>query len=51
MEMNRAMELMTQGNVCSESVLLATCQEFGLKIDDKLIPLSLRSLPATPRGE
>jgi hypothetical protein len=51
MEVNKAMELMTQGNVCSESVLLATCQEFGLEIDNKLIPRSLRSLPATPCGE
>jgi len=38
MEMNKAMEFMTQGYVCSESVLLATCQEFGLEIDDKVIP-------------
>jgi hypothetical protein len=37
-----------QGYVCSESVLLATCQEFGIEIDDKIIPRSLRSLPATP---
>jgi len=38
MEMNKAMEFMTQGYVCSESVLLATCQEFGIDIDDKIIP-------------
>ena len=36
--MNKAMEYMTQGYVCSESVLLATCQEFGIEIDDKIIP-------------
>jgi C_GCAxxG_C_C family probable redox protein len=38
MEMNRAMEHMTKGYVCSESVLLATCEEFGIEIDDKIIP-------------
>ncbi len=38
MEANRAMKIMAEGNVCSESVLLATCQEFGIEIDDRIIP-------------
>ena len=38
MEANRATENMMQGHVCSESVLLALCQEFGIEIDDKIIP-------------
>jgi len=38
MEMNRAMEHMTKGYVCSESVLLATCEEFEIEVDDKIIP-------------
>ena len=38
MEMNRATEIMAQGHVCSESVLLAVCQEFGMEVDDKIIP-------------
>lgn len=38
MEPNRAMKIMAEGNVCSESVLLATCEEFGIEIDDKIIP-------------
>ena len=38
METNRATENMMQGHVCSESVLLAVCQEFGMEIDDKIIP-------------
>jgi len=38
METNRATENMMQGHVCSESVLLAVCQDFGIEIDDKIIP-------------
>ena len=38
METNRATENMEQGLVCSESVLLAVCQEFGIEIDDNIIP-------------
>jgi len=38
METNRATEHMTNGLVCAESVLLATCEEFGLDIDEKVIP-------------
>lgn len=38
MEMNRAMEHMTKGYVCSESVLLAVCEEFKIDIDDAVIP-------------
>jgi len=45
METNRAMEHMAQGLVCSESVLLATCEEFGIEVDEKVIPKSLRSSP------
>lgn len=29
---------MAQGHVCSESVLLAVCQEFGMEVDNKIIP-------------
>jgi len=38
MQTNRATEYMAEGNVCSESVLLAVCQEFEIEIDDKIIP-------------
>ena len=38
METNRATEHMANGLVCSESVLLATCQEFGIDVDEKVIP-------------
>ena len=38
METNRATEHMAKGYVCSESVLLAVCEEFGVKVDDKVIP-------------
>jgi C_GCAxxG_C_C family probable redox protein len=38
METNRATEHMANGLVCSESVLLATCQEFGLDVDENVIP-------------
>lgn len=38
METNRATEHMAQGLVCSESVLLAVCEEFELTVDDKIIP-------------
>ena len=38
MKANRATQNMTQGHVCSESVLLAACQEFEMEIDDKIIP-------------
>jgi C_GCAxxG_C_C family probable redox protein len=38
METNRATEHMTNGLVCSESVLLSTCQEFGVNVDEKVIP-------------
>jgi len=38
METNRATEHMANGLVCSESVLLATCEEFGVNIDEKVIP-------------
>lgn len=38
MEINRATEHMANGLVCSESVLLATCQEFGLDVDENVIP-------------
>jgi C_GCAxxG_C_C family probable redox protein len=37
-ETNRATEHMAKGYVCSESVLLAACEEFGLQIDPKVIP-------------
>jgi len=38
METNRATEHMANGLVCAESVLLATCEEFGVNIDEKVIP-------------
>ena len=38
METNRATELMAEKYVCSESVLLATCEAFGIEIDEKVIP-------------
>lgn len=38
METNQATEHMANGLVCSESVLLATCEEFGVEIDEKVIP-------------
>ena len=38
METNRATEHMANGLVCAESVLLATCQEFGIEVDDRIIP-------------
>lgn len=38
MEPDRAQQLMAQGYVCSEAVLLATCQEFELEIDESAIP-------------
>ncbi|MCX6100059.1 MAG: hypothetical protein NTV92_01280 [Candidatus Bipolaricaulota bacterium] len=39
MEMNRAAELMASTSyVCSESVLLAVCEELGIKVDEKVIP-------------
>ncbi|MFC2099286.1 C-GCAxxG-C-C family protein [Candidatus Bipolaricaulota bacterium] len=38
METNRATELMADRYVCSESVLLATCEAFGIEVDEKVIP-------------
>jgi len=38
METNRATEHMASRLVCSESVLLATCEEFGIDVDEKVIP-------------
>jgi len=38
METNRAMKIMAGSYVCSESVLLATCRELGIEIDEKVIP-------------
>ena len=38
METNRATEHMANGLVCAESVLLATCEEFGVDVDEKTIP-------------
>jgi C_GCAxxG_C_C family probable redox protein len=38
METNRATEHMSNWLVCSESVLLATCEEFGIEVDEKVIP-------------
>ena len=38
METNRATEHMANGYVCSESVLLATCEAFGIEVDKKIIP-------------
>jgi len=37
-ETNRATEHMASGLVCAESVLLTTCEEFGVNIDEKVIP-------------
>jgi len=38
METNRATEHMANGLVCAESVLLATCEEFGIEVDERVIP-------------
>jgi len=38
METNRATEHMANGLVCAESVLLATCEEFDVDVDEKIIP-------------
>jgi len=38
METNRATEHMANRRVCSESVLLAVCEEFGFEVDEKVIP-------------
>jgi len=38
METNRATELLADRYVCSESVLLATCEAFGIEVDEKVIP-------------
>ena len=38
METNRATEHMANGLVCAESVLLATCEEFGIEVDERAIP-------------
>lgn len=38
MEINRATEHMANGLVCAESVLLATCEELGIEIDENVIP-------------
>jgi len=38
METNRATEHMASGLVCAESVLLATCEEFGVAVDENVIP-------------
>ena len=38
MEQNRATQFMEQGYVCSESVLLAVCQEFGIEAGKDVIP-------------
>jgi len=38
METNRATEHMAGGLVCAESVLLATCEELGVEIDEKTVP-------------
>ena len=38
METNRATEHMSNRFVCSESVLLATCEAFGIEIDENVIP-------------
>gem|GEM_PF-4026371 len=43
MEPNRAMKIMAEGYVCSKSVLLAVCQEFGIEVNEKVIPKSLWS--------
>lgn len=36
MEQNRATQIMAQGYVCSEAVLMAVCQEF--EIESEIIP-------------
>jgi C_GCAxxG_C_C family probable redox protein len=38
METNRATEHMASGLVCAESVLLATCEELGVEVDERVIP-------------
>ena len=38
MEITRAEQLMKQGYVWAEAVLLAVCQEFKLRIDKEIIP-------------
>jgi len=38
METNQATEYMAGSYVCAESVLLATCEEFGIAVDRKVIP-------------
>jgi len=38
METNRATERMAESYVCSESVLLATCEAFGIEVDEKVVP-------------
>jgi C_GCAxxG_C_C family probable redox protein len=38
METNRATEHMANGLVCAESVLLATCEEFGVDVNENVIP-------------
>ncbi len=38
METNRATEHMANGLVCAESVLLATCEELGVRVDENVIP-------------
>jgi len=38
METNRATKHMANGLVCAESVLLATCEEFGIEAGETVIP-------------
>lgn len=38
MQPTRAGQIMAQGHVCAESVLLAVCQELDIKIDEEVIP-------------
>ena len=38
METNRATEYMAQGHVCAEAVLHATCDEFGIELEDGGVP-------------
>jgi len=38
METNRATKHMANGLVCAESVLLATCEEFGIEVGETVIP-------------
>jgi len=38
METNRATEHMSNGYVCSEAVLLATCEAFDMHTDNEVIP-------------